>query len=199
MTTLHARIENVSRRRFLQGMVATGGLVIAAEFLPARAFAYATGAGEMPHGVVSVPHVFISIDPNGIVTIFAHRSEMGTGSRTSLPMVVADELEADWSRVRIAQAPGNEEKYGNQNTDGSRSIRHFIQPMRECGAAMRAMLETAAAQRWNVPVAEVAAQLHEVVHKPSGRKLGYGELAAAASAFPTPPDQIKLKGEAAFR
>ena len=79
-------------------------------------------------------------------------------------------------------------------------MRHFIQPMRECGAAMRQMLETAAAQRWSVPVGEVQAQNHEVIHKPSGRKLGYGDLAAAASALPTPPaDQIKLKDEASFR
>ena len=91
------------------------------------------------------PHVFVSIDPSGTVTIVTHRSEMGTGSRTSLPMVVADEMEADWSRVKIVQAPGNEQKYGNQDTDGSRSIRHFIQPMRACGAATRQMLEHAAA------------------------------------------------------
>jgi isoquinoline 1-oxidoreductase beta subunit len=115
-------------------------------------------------------------------------------------MVIADELEADWSRVRIAQSPGDEDKYGNQNTDGSRSVRHFIQPMRECGAAMRAMLETAAAQRWGVAAGEMQAQNHEIIHKPSGRKFGYGELAAAASALPTPrADQIKLKDEAAFR
>ena len=200
MTTLHARLENVSRRRVLQGMLATGGLVIAAEFLPARAFAYATGADKMPHGVVSDPHVFISIDPNGIVTIVAHRSEMGTGSRTSLPMVVADELEADWSRVRVAQAPGNEEKYGNQDTDGSRSMRHFIQPMRQCGAACRQMLESAAAKRWGVDVKEVEAKNHEVFHRSSGKKLGYGELAADASALPTPAeDKIKLKDAASFR
>src|SRR6266446_3020754 len=201
MSAIHASLENVSRRGVLRGVLASGGLVIAARIFSTNpALAYATGAGKMPGGTVSDPHVFISIDPSGIVTIIAHRPEMGTGARTSLPMVIADELEADWSRVRIAQSPGDEEKYGNQNTDGSRSIRHFIQPMRECGAAMRAMLETAAAQRWNVPVAEVAAQLHEVVHKPSGRKLGYGQLAAAASALPTPPaDQIKLKDEASFR
>jgi isoquinoline 1-oxidoreductase beta subunit len=102
--------------------------------------------------------------------------------------------------VRIAQSPGDEDKYGNQNTDGSRSVRHFIQPMRECGAAMRAMLETAAAQRWGVAAGEMQAQNHEIIHKPSGRKFGYGELAAAASALPTPrADQIKLKDEAAFR
>src|SRR6516162_5427710 len=202
MTPVHATVENVSRRGFLKGLLVTGGVVVAAEFVPARdaLAAYATGAAKMAGGVVSDPHVFVSIDPSGLVTIVAHRAEMGTGSRTSLPMAVADELEADWSRVHVVQSPGDEKKYGNQNTDGSRSLRHFIQPMRECGAAARSMLETAAAQRWSVDLAEVQAQNHEIVHKPSGRKFGYGELAVAASALPTPPaDQIKLKDQAAFR
>src|SRR5271165_3219466 len=201
MIALSLAIENVSRRGFLRGMLATGGLVVAAEFLPVRAaLAYATGAAKFTGGVVSDPHVFVSIDPSGMVTIIAHRAEMGTGSRTSLPMVVADELEADWARVRVKQSPGDEKKYGNQNTDGSRSLRHFIQPMRQCGAAARHMLEITAATQWGVDVAEVQAQNHEVVHKSSGRKLGYGDLAAAASALPTPsPDQIKLKDEASFR
>jgi isoquinoline 1-oxidoreductase subunit beta len=202
MTLAHAVIENVSRRGFLKGVLATGSLVIAAKLAPASAAlaGYATGAEKMPHGVRSDPHLFISIAPDGTVTIVAIRSEMGTGSRTSLPMIVADELEADWSRVRVVQAPGDEEKYGNQDTDGSRSLRHHIQPMRQCGAAARQMLETAAAKRWGVDPGEVRAQNHEVVHKASGRKLGYGELAADASALPTPPaDQIKLKDPAAFR
>jgi isoquinoline 1-oxidoreductase beta subunit len=202
MTPVHATIENVSRRGFLKGILATGGLVVAAEFVPARGAlaAYATGAAKMTGGVVSDPHVFIAIDPSGLVTIVASRAEMGTGSRTSLPIAVADELEADWSRVKVVQSPGDEQKYGNQNTDGSRSLRHFIQPMRQCGAAMRQMLEAAAAQRWNVNVAEVQAQNHEVVHQASGRKFGYGDLAVAASVLPTPPaDQIKLKDESAFR
>src|SRR5262245_28065348 len=201
MTPVNVTIENVSRRGFLKGILATSGLVVAAEFVPAGpALAYATGAAKMPGGVVSDPHVFISIDPSGLVTIIAHRAEMGTGAKTSLPMVIAEELEADWSHVKIVQSPGDEKKYGNQNTDGSRSMRHFIQPMRECGAAMRQMLETAAAQRWGVSAGEVQAQNHEVLHKPSGKKLGYGELASAASALPTPPaDQIKLKDQAAFR
>jgi isoquinoline 1-oxidoreductase subunit beta len=201
MTSVNIAIENVSRRGFLRGVLATGGLVVAAEILPMRgALAYATGAAKFSGGVVSDPHVFVSIDPSGIVTIIAHRAEMGTGSRTSLPMVVADELDADWARVRVKQSVGDEKKYGNQNTDGSRSLRHFIQPMRQCGAAARRMLEQAAAAQWGVDVAEVQAQNHEVVHKPSGRKLGYGDLAAAASALPTPPsDQIKLKDQSAFR
>ncbi len=195
-------ITNVSRRGLLKGVVASGGLVLAAQFpaLAAPAF-YPTGAEGMPNKTVSDPHVFVSIAPNGIVTIVAHRAEMGTGAaRTSLPMIVADELDADWSKVRVVQSPGDEVKYGNQDTDGSRSVRHFIQPMRLCGASARMMLEQAAAKRWNVDAAECQAEHHEVVHKPSGRKLGYGEVAADAAALPTPPaDKVKLKEASAFR
>ena len=153
----NAIIENVSRRFVLKGVAAAGSLIIAGSFLRGSgAFAYATGAGDMPHGTVNDPHVFVAIDDKGMVSIIAHRAEMGTGTRTSLPMVVADELEADWARVRVVQAPGDEVKYGNQDTDGSRSIRHFIQPMRQCGAACRQMLETVAAKRWGVDIGEVA-------------------------------------------
>src|SRR5882724_7051181 len=132
----------------------------------------------MPNGTVNNPKIFVSIGADGIVSIIAARAEMGNGAaRTALPLIVADELEADWARVRIIQSPGDEKTYGNQDTDGSRSVRHFIQPMRECGAAARLMLETAAAKRWGVDVAECVARFHEVVHDRSGRKLGYGELA----------------------
>ena len=181
-------VVNVSRRFMLKGVVATGTLVLGTSLLPGRAMAdWATGAGAMPGGTVNDPHVFISIDPSGLVTIIASRSEMGTGVRTSLPMVVADEMEADWSRVHVQQAPGDEKKYGNQDTDGSRSTRHFLQPMRQCGAAMRTMLEQAAAKRWGVDPSTVKADNHVVVHVASGRKADFGELAAAAAALPTPP------------
>ena len=156
MTTL---IENYSRRGFLKSAALTGGFIVAAQFLPARALAYATGAAAMPHGVVTDPHVFVAIMPDGIVQIIAARAEMGTGAaRTTLPMIVADELEADWARVKIVQSPGDEETYGNQDTDGSRSVRHFIQPMRQIGAATRLMLETAAAKRWGVALGDVEAR-----------------------------------------
>jgi isoquinoline 1-oxidoreductase beta subunit len=115
-------------------------------------------------------------------------------------MIVADELEADWKRVRVAQAPGDEKKFGNQDTDGSRSTRHFFDPMRRCGAAARTMLEAAAAERWKVPVAEVEAKNHEVVHRPTGRKLGYGALAKSAAAQPVPArDKVRLKDPKNFR
>jgi isoquinoline 1-oxidoreductase subunit beta len=192
--------ENVSRRGLLKGIVASGSFVFAARLMQGTALAYETGAADMHGGVVSDPHVFIAIDKSGIVSIVTHRSEMGTGIRTSLPMVVADELEADWSKVRIVQAPGDETKYGNQDTDGSRSTRHFIQPMRACGATMRRMLEMAAAAEWKVPLDKVEAKNSQVVHKDSGKTLGYGELAAAAAALPTPAiESVKLKDPRDFR
>ena len=205
MGTMHG-IENVSRRGILRGAAAMGGLVLAAPLLPGQAMAayateaYATGAGDMPHGTVNDPRVFVSIGTDGIVTIVAHRSEMGTGVRTGLPMIVADEMGADWARVRIVQAPGNEEKYGNQDTDGSRSTRHYLMPMRQVGAAARTMLEMAAAERWGVLAGEVRAEVHEVVHAATGRRLGFGELAADAARQPVPAaDGLRLKDPAAFR
>jgi isoquinoline 1-oxidoreductase subunit beta len=197
------KISNVSRRQLLKGVAAGGGLVLLAQ-LPGVKSAHAgypTGASAMPNGVVSDPKVFVSIGNDGIVSIVAARAEMGTGAaRTALPMMLADELGADWARVRVVQSPGDEKTYGNQDTDGSRSVRHFIQPMRQCGAAARQMLESAAAKKWGVNASEVETQVHEVVHKPSGRKLGFGELAADAAAQPVPADdKIKLKDASAFR
>lgn len=152
------------------------------------------GAASMPGGTVDSPLAFVSIAVDGTVTIVAHRAEMGTGVRTSLPMVVADEMEARWDRVRVVQAPADEARYGNQNVDGSRSMRHFFAPMRRVGASTRHMLEAAAAARWRVPVTEVQAVQHEVLHRPTGRRLGYGELAADASRQAVPaPSELRLK------
>ena len=159
-------LENVSRRGILKGLIASGSFVLATRLMQGSALAYETGAAAMHGGVVSDPHVFIAIDANGIVSIVTHRSEMGTGIRTSLPMVVADELEADWSKVRIVQAPGDEIKYGNQDTDGSRSTRHFIAADAPCGATMRLMLEMAAAAQWKVALERSRRKNNEVVHTP---------------------------------
>src|SRR6202158_2500250 len=159
------KVENVSRRSVLKGLGVAGGLVLAPPVMAREAFAAdQTGAGKMPHGTVVDPRVFVAIAPDGTVTILAHRSEMGTGVRTSLPLIVAEEMEADWSRVKVAQAHGDEVKYGNQDTDGSRSTRHYLLPMRAIGASERTMLEAAAAKRWGVPATEVKAVNHEVVH-----------------------------------
>jgi isoquinoline 1-oxidoreductase beta subunit len=158
------------------------------------------GAEAMPGGTVDDPLTFVQIAADGTVTIVAHRVEMGTGVRTSLPMVVADEMEARWDRVKIIQADANEARYGSQNVDGSRSVRHFFMPMRRVGAAARQMLEQAAAAGWSVPVSEVKAVQHEVIHLPSGRRVAYGELAAAAARLPVPNgNALRLKTPADFR
>jgi len=194
------KVENVSRRSMLKGLGIAGGLVLAAPVMSRQAFAaYQTGAGKMPHGTVVDPRVFVAIAPDGTVTIVAHRSEMGTGVRTSLPLIVAEEMEADWSRVKVAQAHGDEVKFGNQDTDGSRSTRHYLIPMREIGASARTMLEAAAAKRWGVPVSEVNAVNHEVVHSASSRRLGFGDLAADAAKESVPTEGLKLKDPKDFR
>ncbi|WP_407180525.1 molybdopterin cofactor-binding domain-containing protein [Bradyrhizobium sp. STM 3562] len=195
------RVENVSRRSVLKGLGIAGSFVLAAPILSRPSFAaYETGAGKMPHGTVVDPRVFVAIAPDGIVTIIAHRSEMGTGVRTSLPLIVAEEMDADWSRVRVQQAPGDEVRYGNQDTDGSRSTRHYLIPMRQIGASARTMLESAAAKRWGVPATEVKAVNHAVVHDATGRKLGFGDLAADASKEPVPSiEGLKLKDPKNFR
>jgi isoquinoline 1-oxidoreductase beta subunit len=194
-------LANVSRRRFIQGL-SLSGLVLAVGYPSASRGQEKKkyGADGMPNGWVDNPLAFVSIAPDGTVTIVCHRSEMGQGIRTGMPMIVADELEADWKRVKIEQAPGDEKKFGNQDTDGSRSTRHFFEPMRRCGAAARMMLEAAAADRWKVPVSEVEAKNHEVIHKPSGRKLGYGALAQAAASQSVPArDTLRLKDPKQFR
>ncbi|MDT6962688.1 xanthine dehydrogenase family protein molybdopterin-binding subunit [Cupriavidus sp. SZY C1] len=196
-------LEQPARRRLLQAgavfalSLQFGGLVTKAAAAEADK---KYGGAAMPGGIVDNPLVFVSIARDGTVTIVAHRAEMGTGVRTSLPMVVADEMEADWSRVRIVQADANEARYGSQNVDGSRSMRHFLAPMRRVGASARHMLEAAAAAQWKVPATEVQARNHEVIHAASGRRIGYGELAEAAMRQPVPKqDQLRLKQPDAFR
>jgi isoquinoline 1-oxidoreductase subunit beta len=123
-----------TRREFLKVTAAAGGFALSAGWT--QVFAQDKyGPDSMPHGAVDNPLVFVSIAANGIVTITCHRAEMGQGVRTGMPMIIADELEADWSKVRVAQAPGDELRYCNQDTDGSRTTRHFFMPMRRCGAS----------------------------------------------------------------
>jgi isoquinoline 1-oxidoreductase beta subunit len=184
----------VSRRGFLEGVFSAGAFIIGARILPQNAEAATTVDEAAWH-----PSVYLGMEPDGRVIIVAHRSEMGTGIRTALPMVVADELEADWKHVTIQQAIGAK-KYGDQNTDGSNSIRSFWQPMREAGATARMMLVSAAAAKWNVSDSECQAKNHEVIHTPSGKKLGYGELVSAAATQPVPKKELlKFKSPSEYR
>jgi isoquinoline 1-oxidoreductase beta subunit len=198
------RIENVSRRGFLKGMVGAGAFVLSIRLMPEELLAKGNAAG-LPDPMAPMakaalqPNVFVAIDTDGTTYIVAHRSEMGSGSKTALPRIVADELDADWTRVKIVQAPGDA-KYGDQDTDGSHSVRSFFDTLRESGAAARMMLVRAAAAQWNVPAGECTTDLHMVVHKASGKKLGYGELAAAAAKLEVPKkEELKFKTRSEWR
>ncbi len=172
----------LSRRGLIAG---AGALVLALSLKPRGALAADPpkfGADGMPHGWRDDPTLFVAIAPDGTVTVTCIRSEMGQGVRTSVAFVVADELDADWAKVKVAQAHGDEERFGNQDTDGSRSLRHFFMPLRRAGAAARAMLVAAAAKQWNVPAAEVTTENHALVHAKSGRG-----SASARSRRPRPP------------
>ncbi|HET7892334.1 MAG TPA: molybdopterin cofactor-binding domain-containing protein [Candidatus Sulfotelmatobacter sp.] len=195
-----SEIKNVSRRRFLQGAFGAGALVLAARYIPPMlVHGHTAGAQTDADRAAFHPNIFVGIQPDGTIYIVAHRSEMGTTIRTSLPLVLADELDADWKRVKINQAIGDK-RYGDQNTDGSHSIRSFYDTMRECGAAARWMLIQAAAQQWNVPVSECTTETHTVVHNPSGRRAGYGELASAAARLAVPKkEQLTLKKSSQWR
>jgi isoquinoline 1-oxidoreductase beta subunit len=188
-------LAKVDRRDFLKtSTVGATGLILGFHISCSRPFEEA----RTPKYFFE-PNVYLNINDLGEVTIVAHRSEMGTGIRTSLPTIVADELEADWNKVKLVQAVADEEKYGDQNTDGSYSVRMFYMPMRRAGAAARMMLEQAAADQWGVDVSECQAKNHEVVHTPSDKRLSFGDLAQAASQLETPKEEdIQLKDSKDF-
>ncbi len=193
------RIELVTRRNFLGNLFSAGALVLSARLLPEELLAGAPLAEMDVDKAAWRPSVYLGIETDGSVIIVAHRSEMGTGIRSVLPVILADELDADWKRVKIEQAIGDA-KYGSQNTDGSCSIRDFYDAMREAGATARLMLERAAAAKWGAPVAECQARNHQVVHAGSGRALGYGELATLAAQQSAPKkEELKFKSPAEFR
>jgi isoquinoline 1-oxidoreductase beta subunit len=197
-------VVNVTRRSFLQGALSASAFVLCV----AKAPLLAKAAGNVAPGSVASsidattfhPSIFLGIQPDGTVLIVAHRTEMGNGVRTSLPRIVADELDADWSRVEVIQGDGDE-RYGSQDTDGSHSVREFFDTLRETGATARLMLVRAAAQQWGVPEAQcVADPAHVVSHKASKRTIGYGELAALAAKQPVPKkEELKLKSPSEWR
>jgi len=199
----------IPRRAFLRGLnLSIGGLAVG-YCLPAAA-QDATNepgkpAGPKPTAASQAtesktpglnPNVFVHVAPDGTVTIVCHRSEMGQGIRSSLPVLIADELGAQMARVKIQQADGDK-VYGDQNTDGSNSIRGFYEDLRLMGATARTMLIAAAAKRWNVRPGECSAQDHVITHVPTRRTLGFGELALAAGKLKVPdPKSVVLRPRA---
>ncbi|OLC76136.1 MAG: hypothetical protein AUH78_07450 [Gemmatimonadetes bacterium 13_1_40CM_4_69_8] len=184
----------VNRREFLKTGAAAGASLVIGLYLPTfdPSASHAAAAREP-----FKPNAWIEIRPDSSVIIWTGRSEMGQGVRTAMPMIVAEELEADWTRVRVAQADADP-AYGDQFTVGSRSVRSGFEPLRKAGAAAREMLIGAAALTWNVPREACRARNGIVEHAPTGRRLGYGDLAARAATFPVPADP-PLKRPSEFR
>ena len=187
--------DMLERRRFVQ-LMGMGGIVIAVGPSGIRRLDDAERLAASWAEPWS-PVAYVTLHDDGMVTLICHRSEMGQGIRTTMPMIIADEMEADWAKCRVEQADGNEKKYGSQNTDGSTSIRDFLPKYREAGATMRALLEDAAASQWGVNAGTVRARQHTVVHEASGRTVSFAALVTSARALPMPTkDRVRVKSAA---
>ncbi|HEX9300731.1 MAG TPA: molybdopterin cofactor-binding domain-containing protein, partial [Casimicrobiaceae bacterium] len=187
--------DMISRRQFLSASAALGGGLL----IGFRTSAAAEGAAGAPF----TPNAFIRIGSDGQIVLTMPYVEMGQGTYTSIPMLIAEELEVDLKQVRLEHAPPDEKLYANpllgvQATGNSNAIRGAWQPLRQAGATARTMLVSAAAKRWNVDPASCRAQRGEVRHAPTGRRLKYGELAADAARLPV-PEKVVLKRPADFK
>jgi len=183
-------MKNISRRGVLKGAGAATGIVLAAPMISNFVMAEAMGDGGLKSSV------YLTMDLDGTAHIYIHRVEMGQGSRTGLPQVIADELEADWDRL-VFEAAYGDTKFGDQNTDGSTSIRKYYDIFRAAGAATRMMLEQAAAAEWGVTASDVEAKEHRIYNKITGASEDYARFVAAAAKLEAPAaDKLKLKSKA---
>tara|TARA_R110002126_G_scaffold124451_3_gene266481 strand:+ start:54971 stop:57184 length:2214 start_codon:yes stop_codon:yes gene_type:complete len=183
-----SKIQHINRRDFVKlfGLASTGIILGCStssdrkEFMPQVDGTFA-------------PNLFVQIQKDGNIILLASRSEMGQGIRTSLASAIADELEADWKYITVKQATGNA-KYGNQNTDGSRSVRTRLEPMRKMGAAAKMMLVSAAAKKWNIAESHCKAENHYIINTKNNAKIFFGDLVDEAAKLPIPDDEtITLK------
>lgn len=186
---------NLKRRDFVKVFgLASGGLILGCNFSDKTPV-----VNNLEDGISFVPNLFIQLQKDGKLTIVVTRSEMGQGIRTSMASAIADEMEANWKYVTVKQATGDA-KFGDQNTDGSRSIRTLLNPMRKMGAMARTILEQAAAKKWGVEVANCKAEDHFVVNKVSGEKIFFGELVEEAKNIAAPSEEsITLKDKKDFK
>jgi isoquinoline 1-oxidoreductase beta subunit len=195
--------HEVSRREFIKTSTMAGAGLVIGFYLPlggpSRSMAAQAAETAAKTTPVFEPNAFLKIDPAGTVTIMVPRSEMGQGVQTALPMLVAEELEAGWSKIRVEQAPPDS-RYGNQTTGGSLSIQESYKSLRQAGAVARHVLLAAAAQIWQVDPASCYAEQGTVIHRGSDRRLTYGELAETAATLPVPKaKEVTLKEPKDFR
>ncbi|HEU5165346.1 MAG TPA: xanthine dehydrogenase family protein molybdopterin-binding subunit [Chitinophagaceae bacterium] len=191
--------KNLSRRNFIRISGMTGAALTIGYAMPSLANEAAeilTAQKAVEQGIELT--AWISIDKTGKVTILNHRSEMGQGSFQAVPQMIAEELEVSLDNVNIGFAPGHQSKFGSQSTGGSSTVRGAYKTLLRTGATAREMLIEAAAKKWNVNKNECYAENGFVIHKPSGKKLGYGELVEDASKL-TPPKDVKLKRREAYK
>jgi len=183
--------QSTSRRDFLKiTSIAGGGMLVGFNMIADSATAAADA--------VFTPNAYVSITSKGLVTLMSPNPEIGQGVKTALPMILAEELEVKWDAVEVEMAPLNQQKYGQQIAGGSGAVKQRYMPIRTAGATAKQMLVTAAAQQWNVPAEDCYAENGTVIHKPSKRKLSYGDLAAKAATLPVPTD-VKLKDPKDFK
>jgi isoquinoline 1-oxidoreductase beta subunit len=192
-------LESSSRRTFLTATSALGGGLLLGLSVPVRGEIRDTLTTDAPFA----PNAFIRIDRTGKVTFVSPMIEMGEGTYTSLPMLIAEELEVDVDKIAIEHAPADDKVYVNpligiQMTGASTAVRSMFVPLRRAGATARVMLVTAAANRWNVEPSTCRAENGVVVHSASGRKLGYGALVDAAAKLPV-PENVAVKAPADFK
>ena len=190
-----SRTQTIGRRSFLKLTGLAGGGLALAFYLEGGTQALAAQAGRE-----FAPNGFIHISPDGSILIYSKNPEIGQGIKTAFPMIIAEELDADWEDVRVEQSPIDQAVYGRQAAGGSRSIPSSWDQLRQAGAVARAMLVSAAAQEWGVPVGECQTEKSTVIHSRSGRRLGYGILANKAAALPVPDAKsLTLKKRADYK
>ena len=186
------------RRSFLKSSaMAGGGLMLGFSWLASCEYKTEAEVLAMPEEWFEI-NSYLKIGENGVVTIYTPNPEFGQNVRTSMPMLIAEELDTDWKNVLVEQAPYHADKYGFQFTGGSQGIRSRWEPLRMAGASARQMLREAAAQKWGVPVEEITTEVGMLQHTSSGKSAGYGEMASAAAAI-TVPKEVELKAVKDFK
>jgi isoquinoline 1-oxidoreductase beta subunit len=185
-------IQNISRRNFVKVFgLASGGLIIGCQFTSEKE------SIRIDDGTTFTPNLFVQLKKDGKLILLSSRSEMGQGIKTSLTSAIADEMDADWEYVSVDQATGNK-KFGNQNTDGSRSVRTILEPMRKLGATTRAILIATAAKKWQISPSDCTAEMHYVINKNNNKKLFFGDLVEEAMQIEIPKD-VQLKDKKDFK